>query len=232
MDRDSIDHAGRLATRPYGKLRAVRKADGGSGGVNLTSMSIVGDHVRSSYCISTYVDVTMCRGRLGSAQEHRVNRQPIGGDGMHRPRWGVALVSVSLVAAAAAVASGGAASAAARGQTAADPDAFASSFEPDDPQPTWTDTVDRNAGGNPRSSGVDGNLVVGMPGSLRSHVIAIAVNTQPNANENGNNLNDGDPATKWLADTPTSWAQYTLDAPATVVKYALTSANDAPERDP
>ena len=79
---------------------------------------------------------------------------------------------------------------------------------------------------------MDGNLVVGMPGSLRGHVIAIAVNAQPNANENGNNLNDGDPATKWLADTPTSWAQYTLDAPATVVKYALTSANDAPERDP
>ena len=151
---------------------------------------------------------------------------------MHRPRWGVALVSVSLVAAAAAVASGGAASAAARGQTAADPAAFASSFEPDDPQPTWTDTVDTDAAGNPRSSGVDGNVVVGMPGSLRGHVTAIAVNAQPNANENGNNLNDGDAATKWLVDTPTSWARYTLDAPATVVKYALTSANDAPERDP
>ncbi|MEV4702354.1 GH92 family glycosyl hydrolase [Actinoplanes sp. NPDC049316] len=139
---------------------------------------------------------------------------------MHRPRWGVALLSVSLVAAAAAVASGGAAHAAAAAS-------FASSFETDDPQPTWTDTVDGD-----RSSGVDGSVAVGMPGSLRGHVIAIAANAQPNPNEGVNNLNDGDAATKWLVDTPTSWAQYTLDAPATVVKYALTSANDAPERDP
>jgi predicted alpha-1,2-mannosidase len=108
---------------------------------------------------------------------------------------------------------------------AAEASSFKSSFESGDPQPDWTDTTER-------AGGVDGDISTGMPGSLRSHVTAIAVNAQPNANENGNNLNDGDPATKWLVDTPTSWAQYTLDAPATVVKYALTSANDAPERDP
>ncbi|RSM53875.1 alpha-mannosidase, partial [Actinoplanes sp. ATCC 53533] len=140
---------------------------------------------------------------------------------MHRPRWGVALLSVTLVTAAAAVATGGAALAAAAAS-------FGSSFETDDPQPTWTDTVDAAAG----SDGVDGNLTVGMPGSLRGHVTAVAVNAEPISNEGGGNLNDGDPATKWLVDTPTSWAQYTLDAPAEVIKYALTSANDAPERDP
>jgi len=144
---------------------------------------------------------------------------------MHRPRWGVALVPIILIAAAAAVAFGGTASAAEAG-------AFGSSFEPDDPQPTWNDTVDTAADGTPRTSGVDGNVVVGVPGSLRAHVTDIEVNAEPNSNENGNNLNDGDSATKWLVDTPTSWAQYTLDAPATVVQYALTSANDAPERDP
>jgi predicted alpha-1,2-mannosidase len=58
------------------------------------------------------------------------------------------------------------------------------------------------------------------------------VTAPPPTDENGNNLNDGDAATKWLVDTPASWAQYTLDAPATVIRYALTSANDAPERDP
>ncbi|MET0415967.1 MAG: discoidin domain-containing protein, partial [Actinoplanes sp.] len=102
---------------------------------------------------------------------------------------------------------------------------FASSFETGQPQPDWTDTTER-------SSGVDGDVQAGMPGSLRGHVTAITVNAQPNNNAGGNNLNDGDAATKWLVDTPTSWAQYTLDAPAAVVKYALTSANDAPERDP
>ncbi|GAA0588196.1 GH92 family glycosyl hydrolase [Paractinoplanes ferrugineus] len=108
---------------------------------------------------------------------------------------------------------------------AAEPAAFASSFEIGDPQPDWTDTVER-------ASGVDGEISSGMPGSLRSHVTAIAVNAQPNSSENGANLNDGDAATKWLVDTSPSWAQYTLNAPATVVRYALTSANDAPERDP
>jgi predicted alpha-1,2-mannosidase len=140
---------------------------------------------------------------------------------MHRPRWGVALLSVTLIAAAAAVAVGGAAAAAAA-------TSFRSSFETDDPQPTWIDTVDPEVG----SGGVDGTVVVGMPGSLRGHVTGIAVNAEPNSSEGRTNLNDGDPATKWLVDTPTSWAQYTLDAPAEVVRYALTSANDAPERDP
>ncbi|WP_041832738.1 GH92 family glycosyl hydrolase [Actinoplanes sp. N902-109] len=139
---------------------------------------------------------------------------------MHRPRWSVAVLSVSLVAAAAAATPGGAAQAAAA-------TSFSSSFEAGDPQPTWTDTVDGD-----RSSGVDGTIAAGMPGSLRAHVVAIAANAQPNSNEGVTNLNDGAPETKWLVDTPTSWAQYTLDAPATVTKYALTSANDAPERDP
>ncbi|MET0496004.1 MAG: GH92 family glycosyl hydrolase, partial [Actinoplanes sp.] len=140
---------------------------------------------------------------------------------MQRPRWGVALLSVTLIASAAAVATGGGALAAAAGS-------FASSFETDDPQPTWTDTVDEDAG----SSGVDGVVVDGMPGSLRGHVIEITANAQPNSSEGVGNLNDGDPNTKWLVDTPTSWAQYKLDAPAEAVKYSLTSANDAPERDP
>ena len=140
---------------------------------------------------------------------------------MHRPRWGAALLSVTLITAAAAVTTGGSAAAAAAGS-------FRSSFEADDPQPAWTDTVDAEAG----SGGVDGNVVVGMPGSLRAHVTGITVNAEPNPSEGRTNLNDGDAATKWLVDTPTSWAQYTLDAPAEVIKYALTSANDAPERDP
>ncbi|WP_067503947.1 GH92 family glycosyl hydrolase [Actinoplanes sp. TFC3] len=139
---------------------------------------------------------------------------------MHRPRWSVAVVSVSMVAAAAAATPGGAAQAAAA-------TSFSSSFEAGDPQPTWTDTVDGE-----RSSGVDGTVNAGMPGSLRAHVTAIAANAQPNSNEGVTNLNDGNPETKWLVDTPASWAQYTLDAPAKAVKYALTSANDAPERDP
>jgi predicted alpha-1,2-mannosidase len=102
---------------------------------------------------------------------------------------------------------------------------FSSSFEAGDPQPAWTDTAER-------ASGVDGTIAVGMPGTLRNHVTDVTVNRNANSVEVGTNLNDGDAASKWLVDTPTSWAQYTLDGFYTVVKYALTSANDAPERDP
>jgi predicted alpha-1,2-mannosidase len=103
--------------------------------------------------------------------------------------------------------------------------AFASSFETTDPQPTWTDTSER-------ASGVDGVVAVGMPGTLRNHVTGVTVNRNANSVEVGTNLNDGDATSKWLVDTPASWAQYELDGRYTVVKYALTSANDAPERDP
>ncbi len=133
---------------------------------------------------------------------------------MRRPRWIVATVPLTLVG---ALMIGSPAQAAAP--------SFASSFESGQPQPDWTDTSER-------SGGVDGEVQAGMPGSLRGQVSAIMVSAQPNSNEGGSNLNDGDAATKWLVDTPTSWAQYTLNAPAEVVKYALTSANDAPERDP
>lgn len=139
---------------------------------------------------------------------------------MHRPLWGVALLSVTLIATAASVTAGG-------GALAAAAKSFASSFEAADPQPAWTDTAEPG-----RSSGVNGGNVVGLPSSLRDRVTDVAVNGEPIAGEGGDNLNDGDPGTKWLVDTPTSWAQYTLDGPAEVTGYALTSANDAPERDP
>ncbi|RZU49302.1 putative alpha-1,2-mannosidase [Krasilnikovia cinnamomea] len=151
---------------------------------------------------------------------------------MYRSRWAVALFCVPLVVAAAAVACGGAASAAPTDPGESGTGAFASSFEPGEPAPDWRDTVETGPDGAPRSGGVDGSVQVGLPGSLREHVTGIAVNAEPNPDENGANLNDADPATKWLVDTPTSWARYTLDSPARVVRYALTSANDAPERDP
>ncbi|GAA0799262.1 GH92 family glycosyl hydrolase [Spirilliplanes yamanashiensis] len=109
---------------------------------------------------------------------------------------------------------------------------FSTSFEAADTPPTWTDTVDTGADGEPRAAGVDGGADPGIAGSVADRVTAIAANAEPNANEGKENLNDADPTTKWLVDTPASWAQYTLREPVTVVRYALTSANDAPSRDP
>src|SRR5881227_1783204 len=79
---------------------------------------------------------------------------------------------------------------------AADPaPLFASSFEPTDPQPAWTNTVETDSAGNKKASGIDGT-------------------------------------SKWLTFTSTGWVRYQLSTPVAVVDYALTSANDAPERDP
>ena len=44
---------------------------------------------------------------------------------------------------------------------------------------------------------------------------------------------DGDPKTKWLDFSPQgSWIQYTYKTPVIVKGYAITSADDGPERDP
>jgi predicted alpha-1,2-mannosidase len=137
-------------------------------------------------------------------------------------------MSITLVATATAVGTGASAAAAAPAAGTA----FASSFEAADPQPTWSDTVDTGSDGQRRSSGIDGNTSTGIPGSVRDEVTEIAVSGEPNANEGRANLNDGDANSKWLVDTTTGWAQYTLAAPAVITRYALTSANDAVERDP
>ena len=46
------------------------------------------------------------------------------------------------------------------------------------------------------------------------------------------NLVDGSPDSKWLVFERTGWVELELAEPVAVVRYALTSANDAPERDP
>jgi RHS repeat-associated protein len=73
----------------------------------------------------------------------------------------------------------------------------------------------------------------GIPGSLADKVAQITASGENQAaGEVKENLNDGDAATKWLVFSSTGWVGYWLSAPLAVVRYALTSANDFPERDP
>ena len=46
------------------------------------------------------------------------------------------------------------------------------------------------------------------------------------------NLVDQDPATKWLVFSSAAWAQVRFAEPVDIARYALTSADDAPTRDP
>ncbi|MGK5440363.1 ThuA domain-containing protein [Micromonospora sp. URMC 105] len=63
-------------------------------------------------------------------------------------------------------------------------------------------------------------------------VAEVLANAENPPNETREKLTDGNPNTKWLTRTPTGWVTYRLTTAAAVNGYALTSANDAPGRDP
>ncbi len=120
------------------------------------------------------------------------------------------------------------------GQAAAAPaPAFYSSFETGDPQPSWVDTVDTDPNGKPKASGVNGANGTAIPGDIRGKITESAASHEnTEAGEVVANLADGSADTKWLAKAPTGWARFTLSEPTSITHYALTSANDAAERDP
>ncbi|KPI10492.1 alpha-1,2-mannosidase [Actinobacteria bacterium OK074] len=150
-------------------------------------------------------------------------------NGLPRGRSAVTLV---VAAFALVIASQGAAIALPTRTAAADRE-FASSFEPGDPAPTWLNTVDTTPDGTRRASGVDGGYSTGIPGNVTDHVTDVrASGENTGAGEVKENLVDGEPSTKWLTFAPTGWVEFDLDAPIRLVTYALTSANDAAERDP
>jgi hypothetical protein len=109
---------------------------------------------------------------------------------------------------------------------------FSSSFESGDPQPAWRNTVE-TVNGAGKTSGVDGTVATGIPGNVSEKVTKVRANGEYEAaGEVKENLVDGDPSTKWLVFEKTGWVEFDLAEPVTVVRYALTSANDAAERNP
>jgi predicted alpha-1,2-mannosidase len=108
---------------------------------------------------------------------------------------------------------------------------FYSSFEAADPQPTWINTVEVDSRGQRRTSGVTGPST-GILGNIMDRVIAVAASGENPPGEIAASAIDGDPTTKWLVFAATGWLQVQLDEPVAVRRYAVTSANDAPERDP
>ncbi|MEU4894601.1 GH92 family glycosyl hydrolase [Streptomyces sp. NPDC044780] len=110
---------------------------------------------------------------------------------------------------------------------------FASSFESDDPQPDWRNTVETGPDGKKKASGVDGSYSAGIPGNVTDKVTEVRASGENTAGgETKENLVDGEVTTKWLAVDTTAWLEFDLSEPVEAVRYALTSANDAPGRDP
>ncbi|MFF9337956.1 discoidin domain-containing protein, partial [Streptomyces albogriseolus] len=110
---------------------------------------------------------------------------------------------------------------------------FASSFEAGQPAPDWVSTPETAPGGGKRASGVDGGYGGGLPGDVTDRVTAVRANDEnTGGGEVKENLLDGEASTKWLTFTATGWVEFDLDQPVRLASYALTSANDAAERDP
>ncbi|QKW09879.1 glycoside hydrolase family 92 protein [Streptomyces sp. NA04227] len=110
---------------------------------------------------------------------------------------------------------------------------FSTSFEAGQPAPDWVSTVETGPDGSPRAHGVDGGYSGGLPGDVSDKVAEVRASDENTAGgETKENLLDGAPGTKWLTLKPTGWIEYTLEEPAEITTYALTSANDFAERDP
>jgi hypothetical protein len=110
---------------------------------------------------------------------------------------------------------------------------FRSSFESDEAQPDWRNTVEVGTDGKKRSSGVDGSFSSGIPGNVTDKVIDLrASDENTGGGETKENLVDLLPSSKWLGFEPTAWIEFDTDGPVKVSTYALTSANDFASRDP
>jgi predicted alpha-1,2-mannosidase len=137
-----------------------------------------------------------------------------------------AAISVALTVPVTAVAHA-AADTAAQGAPAP---AFSTSFEQGQPQPA-ADTAETR-GGKPWVSGVTAGTLPVLPGSIKDKITAVTASSDNPPNETAPKAADEDPNTKWLTFASTGWLQYQLSGDVTVKKYALTSANDSPGRDP
>jgi predicted alpha-1,2-mannosidase len=105
---------------------------------------------------------------------------------------------------------------------------FSTSFEAGQPQPEPS-TVEVGADG-PRQRSVSGTA--STDGSLLGSVVGVTASAENSPGEVAANLADANPDSKWLAFASSAWVRYQLGSPAKAVRYSLTSANDAPERDP
>ncbi|GMA31813.1 hypothetical protein GCM10025875_18050 [Litorihabitans aurantiacus] len=109
------------------------------------------------------------------------------------------------------------------GASAAPVTAFTTSFEQSDPPAAVSTALDPP---------VNVTGVLTEPGSLTPLITAVTARGQNAPNETAVRAADGDRSTKWLDFATASWLQYELSDAEVVTSYQLTSANDAPGRDP
>ncbi|WP_022891305.1 GH92 family glycosyl hydrolase [Agromyces subbeticus] len=142
------------------------------------------------------------------------------------------LLAGALVAAAIPLSIGSPAVAATSTALAGEHD-WSTSFEPGEAVAPFAnrvelDVADNGEDGDPLQQNVHG--VSG--GSLLSSVAQVTASGENAPGEAAVWAADSNPNTKWLVFSATGWLQYRLSSAASAVTYTLTSADDAPERDP
>ncbi|AGL14198.1 GH92 family glycosyl hydrolase [Actinoplanes sp. N902-109] len=78
----------------------------------------------------------------------------------------------------------------------------------------------------------DAQIDTGLEHNIRERITDIQASAENAPYEGKAQAFDGDKGTKWLTFATTGWIQAKVAAPLTVTRYALTSGNDVPERDP
>ena len=101
---------------------------------------------------------------------------------------------------------------------------FTTSFESGEAPALWNTTLEE-----PVNVSVKTKLA---PGSLLGRVQGVTASAENPAEEGVSKLLDDSPQSKWLAPASSATVVYRLDSAQALVKYSLTSANDAPGRDP
>src|SRR5688500_13709039 len=151
--------------------------------------------------------------------------------GLMRSRRSLAVITTAALALGSV--GGWSSATAAPGEPTVSETLFATSFEDGQPQPKWSSTVETGPDGTPRTSGVNGSDSTGIPGNVTDRVVDVAANSEyAESGEVKENLVDGNVSSKWLTFTSTGWVRFTFAEPVAVRRYALSSAHDAPERDP
>jgi predicted alpha-1,2-mannosidase len=79
---------------------------------------------------------------------------------------------------------------------------------------------------------VNAKVDTGLEHNVRERITEVQASGDNAPNEGKDQAFDGDKGTKWLVFAKNGWIQARLAEPRTVTNYALTSANDVPERDP
>ncbi len=104
---------------------------------------------------------------------------------------------------------------------------FSTSFEPTEALRPFQNRVE-----SLQNKPLQKNVKARVSKTLLDGLVAMTASSENPPGEGAGRAADDDAGSKWLTFQPQAWLQCQLTQPGRAVSYALTSGNDAPERDP